>query len=588
MQSRLNSFFSRYEFLLPLFVFALFLAVSLPGNNWGAPALWNPDELIWRVDMALGGHMQFDVSEPDFNYPSLPKYAMCAIGAVTYGMGKSSYAFIVAARSFSALLGALGGVLIYYLGRMLGADKKISLLAGFLYIASGVAAANGRFAHNDLYLQLFSILTVYFIVKYQYTNSALPFSTRKPFSNTKVTKVTKEKHPQDQPNSPFVFNLFSANSKLWLYLSFFSVGLAASSKYTGGSLILLPMAVYLSTHWREFPSRWLAMAGKLFLGGLISYLGYGLGTPRSLIDPINYFTDVFVALRNYPQYGFNSGTTIGLFGQWAVFERAVGTFAYYLFIAAFVWFTLRLVLWKLGRGSFDDKRAQGVTVLLAAVLIFDLPFMISINYIERYFIPFVPFLAILAALFADEILRLASDRKLVFVQPAVATLLAVGIAYSLLRLVSTALLFMNDARIPASDYIAGIRGYQKSIEYTLYPPLIEKRRFERAHNYPIYFVKYPNDEVPTGGRFEYNQGEQGLLERDTDYFVIDSYTYDRFYTESVCATNPVECDFFKRLLAGEVKTYRPLKEFRYRLPPWLPPVSVSAVNPDVLIFERVR
>lgn len=126
MQSRLNSFFSRYEFLLPLFVFALFLAVSLPGNNWGAPALWNPDELIWRVDMALGGHMQFDVSEPDFNYPSLPKYAMCAIGAVTYGMGKSSYAFIVAARSFSALLGALGGVLIYYLGRMSGRIKDFA------------------------------------------------------------------------------------------------------------------------------------------------------------------------------------------------------------------------------------------------------------------------------------------------------------------------------------------------------------------------------------------------------------------------------------------------------------------------------
>ncbi|MCQ3935844.1 MAG: hypothetical protein DPW18_02235 [Chloroflexi bacterium] len=547
MQSRLNSFFSRYEFLLPLFVFALFLAVSLPGNNWGAPALWNPDELIWRVDMALGGYMQFDVTEPDFNYPSLPKYVMYAIGAVTYGMGRSSYAFIVAARTFSAVLGALGGVLIYYLARMIGANKKTSLLAGLLYIASGVAAANGRFAHNDLYLQLFSILTVYFTIKYQYTNS-----------------------------------------KTWLYLSFFAVGLAASSKYTGGSLILLPAAVYLIVNRAHLRTGWLSLLGSLILGGAVSFLGYGLGTPKALISPFDYFSKVIPALRNYPQYGFNSGSPIGLFGQWAVFERAVGTFAYYLFIAAFVWFAARLLLWRLGRTSFDNRQAQGVTILLAAVLIFDLPFMISINYIERYFIPFVPFLAILAALFVDEILRLASERRLVLVQPAAATLLAIGIAYSLLRLVSTALLFMNDARIPASEYIAEIRGYRKSIEYTLYPPLIEKRRFERAHNYPIYFVKYPNDVVPTGGRFEYNQGEQGLLERDTDYFVIDSYTYDRFYTESVCETNPVECDFFKRLLAGEVKTYRLLKEFRYRLPPWLPQVSISAVNPDVLIFERVR
>lgn len=547
MFDKLNSFFSRHEYLIPFVIFLLFLAASLPGISWGAPALWNPDELVWRVDMALNGAMVFDATEPDFNYPSLPKYVMYAIGSVTYGMGKSNYAFIVSARVFSAFLGALAGVLIYYLGRMIGADKKISLLAGLLYIASGVAAANGRFAHNDLYLQLFSILCVFFAVKYRYTNS-----------------------------------------KVWLYASFLSVGLAASSKYTGGSLILLPVAVYLAANWAEVRSRWLSMFGFLFLGGVISLLGYGLGTPKALLNPIYYFSNVIPALQNYPQYGFNSGAPIGLFGQWGVFENAVGTFAYYIFILAFAWFSVRLILRKFGKASLENRQAQGAGILILAVLIFDLPFMISINYIGRYFIPFVPFLAILGALFVDEVLRFASSRKLVFVPPLIATLLAVGIVYSFLRLAGTALLFMNDARVPASEYIATIRGYGKSVEYTLYPPQIEKRRFLRAHNYPIYFVKYPDDVVPTGGRYEYNQGERGLLERDTDYFVMDSYTYDRFYTESVCETNPVECDFFKRLIAGEAESFRLLREFKYDLPPYLPHVTISAVNPDVLIFERVR
>ncbi|MBI2331863.1 MAG: hypothetical protein HYU84_06860, partial [Chloroflexi bacterium] len=81
MQNKLNSFFSRYEFLIPFFIFILFLAASLPGVSWGAPALWNPDELIWRVDQALAGNMKFDVTEPDFNYPSLPKYVMYFIGS---------------------------------------------------------------------------------------------------------------------------------------------------------------------------------------------------------------------------------------------------------------------------------------------------------------------------------------------------------------------------------------------------------------------------------------------------------------------------------------------------------------------------
>lgn len=58
----------------------------------------------------------------------------------------------------------------------------------------------------------------------------------------------------------------------------------------------------------------------------------------------------------------------------------------------------------------------------------------------------------------------------------------------------------------------------------------------RAHNYRIYFVEWDGGEVPTDGRIEYNKAEQGLLDRDTDYFVLDSFTYDRFFTPSICDT----------------------------------------------------
>ncbi|MBL8050640.1 MAG: phospholipid carrier-dependent glycosyltransferase [Anaerolineales bacterium] len=547
MYQKVDNFFSRYEFLLPLIIFVLFLAASLPGIEWGAPALWNPDELVWRVNSALRSELIFDETEPDWNYPSLPKYIMYAIGSITFGMGKSDFAFVVASRIFSAFLGALSGVVIYYLTKMLGANKRISFLAGLFYIASGVAVANGRFAHNDLYLQLFSILCVFFAVKYQ-----------------KTKQMT------------------------WLFASFFSVGLAASSKYTGGSLILLPAFIFIFEKWTDLRSNWFYVFRSLFAGAIVSYLGYSLGTPKALFAPIYYFSSVIPALQNYTQYGFNSGARIGLFGQWAVFESAVGIFCYYAFILAFLWFFMRLILWKKDEGKFEHIMPQGIGTLLLAVLIFDLPFMISINYIQRYFIPFVPFLAILAALFVDEILLFTTKKKLTFIQPLFVVILIAGFSYSALRLVSTALLFINDSRIPATEYIATIRGYQKSIEYTLYPPNLDKRRFERAHNYPIYFVKYPNDVVPTGGRYEYNQGEQGLLERDTDYFVIDSYTYQRFYVDSICETNPIECDFFKRLIAGEVESFRLIQKFEYNLPSYLPRVTVSAVNPDILIFERVR
>ncbi|MBL8099368.1 MAG: phospholipid carrier-dependent glycosyltransferase [Anaerolineales bacterium] len=547
MNQKPENFFSRYEFLLPLILFILFLVASLPGITWGSPALWNPDELVWRVDSALRGELKFDETEPDWNYPSLPKYVMYFIGWVVYGMGKSSFAFIVAARVFSSILGAIGGVLIYFLARNIGINKKYSFLAGILYIVSGIAAANGRFAHNDLYLQLFTILCVYCLIKYQ-----------------------------------------AQKTNAWLYASFLCVGLATSSKYTGGSLMFLPVIVYITINWSEIRTNWLRMLGVLVCGGIVAFIGYVIGTPKSLIDPINYFINIMVVLGNLRSYGFNYGTRIGLFGQWGVLKSTVGVFCYYLFILSFVWVSFKLLLQKTGKIFFEQKTAQAAGVFILALLIFDIPYLVSINYIDRYFIPFVPFFAILAVLFLRDLIDFASKQNWKWLQFALISICIIGLSYSALRLVSVSLLFINDARIPATAYIATIRGYQKSIEYTLYPPLIEKRRFMRAHNYPIYFVEWIGDDVPTGGRFEYNQGEKGLLERDTDYFVIDSFTYARFGNPSVCATTPVECDFFKKLIDGEIRSYRLLKEFTYQLPTYLPQVRITAVNPDILIFERAR
>lgn len=546
MHNKLNTFFTRYEFLLPLFVFAIFLTASLPGNSWGAPALWNPDELVWRVDMALHGNMQFDVTEPDYNYPSLPKYVMYAIGYVTYGLGRSTYAFIVAARSFSAFLGALVGIIIYYIARMLNMGKFISTLAGLLYIASGVAIANSRFAHNDLYLQLFTILCLYFVVKFQYTK-----------------KIG------------------------WLLFSFISVGMAASSKYTGISMVLLPVSVLIFLNWEHVRNNVRWFLGVLVSGAVLVIVGYGIGTPQLVISPVKYLSNAIPAALRFSQYGFNSGTPVGLYGQWKVLHDTVGAFLYYLYLIGLIWMAIRIVLYRFGKADIKRESIMGLVILGMNILIFDLPFLISINYISRHFIPFMPLLALLSAFFIEEVITIVRKRNLNFIEPVLISVLFIGLVYSTLRLVSIALLFMNDARIPATEYVADIRGYGKSIEYTLYPPVVEKKRFMRAHNYPIYFVKYTDDVVPTGGRYEYNLGEKGLLERNTDYFVADSYTYDRFYESSICDTNPVECDFFKRLITGKVTSYYLLTEFKYRLPAWLPQVSISAVNPDILIFERV-
>ncbi len=547
MLAKLSDFLDRHERIVPLLLFVVFLAVSIPGVNWGVPALWNPDELVWRVANALNGELIFDETEPDFNYPSLPKYIMFGIGKIVYAFGYSRSEFIIAARVFSALLGAGVAVFVYHLARMTGAKASTSALAGLLYISAGVAAANGRFAHNDLYMQFFAVVCVYFAIKYRLTMA-----------------------------------------RYWLYASFFSAGLAASSKYTGGSLLLVPLFVWAVMNWSELKKNWLQSFETLFISTVLCFGGYAFGTPKALLWMVYYFKRVIPALQNYPLYSKNSASVIGLYGQWGVFEQAVGTFAYYLFILCVLWFVGRLILRKTGGVVMEEKQVQIITILLMTVLIFDLPFLVSVNYIPRYFIPFVPFLAILGAIFVNDLYELAKQKGWKFAHAGMTLVLFMGIIYSLLRLVSTALLFVNDARMPASEFIAGLPGENKTIEYTLYPPIINKPQFLKARNYPIYFLKYPDDAVPMGGRFEYNQGELGLLDRDVDYLVIDTFTYSRLYDDVVCETNPVECDFFKKLIDGEITSFRLIKEFTYFLPPYLPGISISAVNPEIRIYERVR
>lgn len=546
LEQTLN-YLDRRKNLLPFLLAFLFLVVSVPGINWGAPALWNPDELIWRVDKALIGELQFDETEPDFNYPSLPKYVMFGIGKAVYALGYSQAAFIVMARLFSALLGAAAVVFVYYTAITIGARPSTALLAGLLCIASGVIPANARLAHNDIYLMFFSVLCIFLAIKYHLTKS-----------------------------------------RIWIYASFVAVGMAASSKYTGGSLLLTPLFVLIVLNWSEIKKDWLRSFEIFFIGGVLSFLGYVAGTPKALLWMTYYFKRVIPALEKLSLYSFNSGSPIGLYGQWSAFHAAVGTFVYLVFALAVIWFVVKLIRGKIYKEkSADPVRSELVLILFVSLLFFDLPFLFSVHYLPRHFIPFVPILSILGALWIEEVIDLAREKSWQLVPAFLVTILLLGISYSFLRLASMALLFMNDARMPASEYIATLPGDGKTIEYTLYPPVVDRSQFEKAYNYPIYFVKYPGEVVPTGRRYELNQGEQGLIDRDTDYLVIDTFTYSRFYTDSICETNPVECDFFKRLLAGEVSSFRLIKEFTYELPPYLPSLLVTSVNPEVRIYERV-
>ena len=537
-----SSVLQKYEFLLPLGLFLLFLAFTLPGISWGAPSTWHPDEIVVRSINALTSDYQF--SETNFDYPDLPQYAMFYLGKVVFALGYSVTEMLIASRVLSAVLAGLTVVLTYIIARRIGGSIAVAGLGGLLLICVSEMSHNGRFAHNDTYLLFFTTLSVLFLLEY-----------------------------------------ILRGNRLWLYASFLTVGMAASSKYIGGSLVLAPLTVYLLEQRPNFRKNWLSIGETLFISAALAFLGFALGTPKALTWMAFYFKRLFSTLQWQVNYGSQPDSVRGILGQYGVMANGLGLALVLLFGVALVWAVWKVVKAWRGGESTREPQAKPFAILLLAILALDLPMMVSYNYQLRYFLTLMPFLAILAAFFiADLHARAKAAGKSIY--PLAVNLTVAGIVlYSLARLLSLMLLVMNDARIPASAFMDTLPP-SRSLEHTYYPPTYEGSRFEREHNYPVYFVR-GTEPLPTDKRFEYNAGEAGLVDRQTDYFVVDSFTSLKFDNPHYCESMPLECDFFKQLEAGGSAHYKLLAEFEYSLPPYLPQIQFEFINPAIRIYERL-
>ncbi len=551
-----SAFFQKHEKWIPFLLVAIFIALTTSG----LATMHNPDELIHRVVKALEGRWEFDTT--NFDYPSLPKYVIFGVGKITSALGVASKLYSWA-RFVSVLLGASVVFLVYKITRELNGGILASSLASLFLITNSTLAINARFAHNDLYLVFFLTLTVYFLVLYK-----------------------------------------KRMQKGWLYAAFFSVGLAASSKYNGGIFILLPILIFVLTEGKNLFQEKLHSFETLFIGIILSFLGFASGTPKALLWMSYYFKRVIPALSHHANYGKTSESVIGFWGQWAILKNALSTSIFILFLVAFLYFFWQVFLikilkktnrfWgKLNSAATKEKYAHSETtellgIIILAIIIFDLPIMISYNYQARFFIPLMPFFAILTALFLEKMqlkITQGENKKYAVLLPIIFG----GILfYSFLRVLSVRLLLQNDPRIKASEFIATLPKGTR-LEYTMYPPELPPEHFEAEYSYPIFFIKFEGQKVPEVGRGKpykkFNEGEAGLLKRNTDYLVIDSFTYARCENQAIYKTNPVECAFFEHLLAGET-AYEMIGEFTYSLPPFLPQITLSFVNPEIQIFRK--
>lgn len=534
------SFLARNEFLIPVGLLVVFLAATLPGISWGQ---WHPDEVAIRAIKALHGEWQ--IGEINFDYPLLPQYAVYGLGWVLLSFGYTDPEILVAARVLSAVLAGLTVVLTYILARRAGAGILTAGLSGLFLLCVTELAHHGRFAHNDTYVIFFTTLSLLMLVRYH-----------------------NEGH------------------RGWLYAAFFTVGLAASSKYIGGSLLLAPAAYYLFSQRRNFRTNVFSIAETIFISAALTFLGYAAGSPKALFWMTYYFKRVFTALQWQIEYGHTPDSVRGALGQYQVLFDGLGAGLFILFAAGFLW-ACYTVIQAWGRKSFQpDPRAGTFSVLLLGLLALDLPMLVSYNYQFRYFLTLLPILAIFSAFMVERLYsRAVASGRTVYPNLVVAGA-ALIVLFSFARLASLAMLFLNDARFAAGEFVRTLPA-GTSLEHTTYHPDIPLEHFEREHNYPIYFLRNVNDAVPTSDRYKFNAGESGLDDRETDYFIADSFTQDKFEDPYTCSIMPVECSFFEQLAGGRSDHYRLVAEFSYRLPAFLPQISVEYVNPAIRVYERI-
>ena len=543
MFQKAKVFLEKHEWILPLGLFTLFLSLTLPGITWGAPSVWHPDEIVVRSIKALTEDYQF--SEINFDYPDLPQYTMFFLGKLILALGYTEKEILIASRTLSAILAGLTVVITYFIARRIGGSLFVAGLSGLLLISVSEMSHNGRFAHNDTYLVFFVTLSVLFLLKY-----------------------------------------VSNQNKLSLYASFLAVGMAASSKYIGGSLVLAPLAAYLFEQRGNIKTRWLNIGETLFISTVVTYLGFGLGTPKALFWMTYYFKRLIPTLQWQVNYGHQPDSVRGIFGQYAVMANGLGLGLMLLFGVGFVWAVWGVVKAYRKNSISQEPQTKSFAIILLAILVLDLPMMISYNYQLRYFLTLMPFLAILTAFFIDYAYDQAKKAKNKIYPIAVSVTVLAIILYSLARIVSLMLVVMNDARIPATAFMKTLP-VGTSLEHTNYPPTLPSEHFEREHNYPIYFVR-GDEPLPTSSRYVFNDGEAGLVDRQTDYFIVDDFTADKFKNQYFCDAMPLECEFFKQLETGQSEHYKLLQEFKYTLPPYLPQIKFEFINPTIRIYERIQ
>lgn len=468
------------EALLVGIILLAALLVRVWGVNYDLPYIYDPDEPVYLTII----QNIFKTGDPNphfFHYPSLFFYINALAYVPYYLLGKLIGALhtpndilppislvmgttlarmpttVLLGRSITILFGVATVGLVYFVGKQITSRPAVGVLASLMVAISSTNVWHSRLITPDTLVTFFSLASILASI------------------------------------------LIYQQGKTWHYVvAGICVGLAASSKYNGG-LIVLPLLLAHFLHYGKSAFK----QPKIYLALLLCGVGFLATTPYAILDSTKFLTDLRFEAQHYSTgHAGMEGNSL----QWYLnYMWITGGALYLLAVLGFLYGSI-----------LRSKEACLLLIFPLAYFAFISSFVVR-N--DRTLLPLTPFMFLSAAWFLiilfDKSRRLNSESLRRLLPTIVATLTIAALALPISRTIGDARrLTTVNSRETARIWIADNLPPSAKVAIESYSPFVDPTRFSVQG-----FVEMIDHDP------------EWYMENGFEYLVFSQDMYGRFYLE---------------------------------------------------------